>query len=79
MDILPIAQRGLHRAQGELEKSAQNIAGAGLPQAQPPPEDSLNLSDRMASLLQARNDIEASLNLAHVGDELSRKTLSLLA
>ena len=79
MDILPIAQRGLHRAQGELEKSAQNIAGAGLPQAQPPPEDSLNLSDQMVSLLQARNDVDASLKVAHVGDELSRKTLNLLA
>ncbi len=33
----------------------------------------------MVSLLQARSDVEASLKLAHVGDELSRKTLSLLA
>ena len=33
----------------------------------------------MISLMQARNDVEASLKLAHVGDELSRKTLSLLA
>ena len=79
MDILSIAQQGLSRAQGELEKAAQSIVGAGLPQAQPPPEDSLNLSDRMISLMQARNDVEASLKLAHVGDELSRKTLSLLA
>ena len=79
MDILSIAQQGLSRAQGELEKSAQSIAFAALTQAQPPPEDSLNLSDRMISLMQARNDVEASLKLAHVGDELSRKTLSLLA
>ncbi|MGA3019065.1 MAG: hypothetical protein ABSF62_18230 [Bryobacteraceae bacterium] len=79
MDILSIAQQGLSRAQGELEKSAQSIAGAGLPQAQPPPGDSLSLSDRMVSLMQARNDFEASLKLAHAGDELSRKTLDLLA
>jgi hypothetical protein len=79
MDIPSIAQQGLSRAQGEVEKSAQSIAGAALTQAQPPPEDSLNLSDRMISLMQARNDVEASLKLAHVGDELSRKTLSLLA
>jgi hypothetical protein len=79
MDILSIAQQGLSRAQGELEKSAQSIAGAALPKAQPPPEDSLNLSDQMISLMQARNDVEASLKLAHVGDELSRNTLDLLA
>jgi hypothetical protein len=78
MDILSIARQSLSRAQGELEKSAQSIAGAGLPQAQPP-EDSLNLSDRMVSLIEASSDVEASLKLAHVADELSRKTLSLLA
>jgi hypothetical protein len=78
MDILSIAQQGLSRAQGELEKSAQRIAGAALPQSQPP-EDSLNLSDQMVSLLQAKTDFEASVKLAHVGAELSGKTLNLLA
>ena len=79
MDILSIAHQGLSRSQGELEKSAQKIAGAALPQAQPPPEDSLNLSDQMVSLLQARNDFEASLKVAHTGNELWRQTLNLLA
>ncbi len=79
MDILSIAQQGLSRAQGELEKSAQAIAGAALPQENPPPEDSLSLSDPMVLLLQAGNHFEASVKLAHVGDELSRKTLDLLA
>ncbi|MGO9113278.1 MAG: hypothetical protein ACLP9L_28940 [Thermoguttaceae bacterium] len=79
MDILSIAQQGLSRAQGELEKSAQSIAGAGVPQAQPPPQDSLDLSDQMVALLQAKSDFEASLTVFHSGDELSRKTLNLLA
>ncbi len=78
MDILSIAQQGLSRAQGELEKSAQSIARTALPQA-PPPGDSLNLSDQMVSLFEAKNDFETSLKLAQVGDELSRKSLDLLA
>jgi len=79
MDILSIAQQGLSRAERELEKSAQSIAGAGLPQAQPPPEDSLHLSDQMVSLIEARNDVEASVKLVHAGGELSRETLDLVA
>lgn len=79
MDILSIAQQGLSRAQGELEKSVQGVAGVALPNENPPPGDSLSLSDQMVSLLEAKNDFEASLKLAQVGDEPSRKSLDLLA
>jgi hypothetical protein len=57
----------------------RSSACAGLPQAQPPPEDSLKLSDQMVSLFEARNDFEANLTVVHVGDQLSRKSLNLLA
>ena len=79
MDILSIAQDGMNRAQDQFEQSAQNIVRAGLPQTQPPTQDSLSLSDQAVSLLQSKNAFEASLKLALVGDDITKTTLSLLA
>jgi flagellar basal body rod protein FlgG len=79
MDILSIGQQGLSHAQAELEKSAQSIAGAALPQAQPPPQDSVNLSDQMVSLLEAKNAFAANLTVVRTGNEMWRQTLNLLA
>ena len=77
MDILGIAQQGLHQAQGQVEKAAQRIAQVGM-DAQVP-GDSVSLSDNMVSLLNAKNQFEANLGLAKTAYDMQKKTLDLLA
>ena len=80
MDILGIAQQGLHQAQGQVEKTAQRIARVGMDTATPQtPTDSVNLSDEMVSLVSAKNQYEANLGVAHTASEMQKATLSLLA
>ena len=80
MDILGIAQQGLHQAQGQLEKTAQRIAQVGMDTATPQtPTDSVNLSDEMVSLVSAKNQYEANLGVAHTASEMQKATLNLLA
>jgi len=77
MDILGIAQVGLNQAQGQVEKTAQRIAGVGaLSQV---PGDSVSLSDDMVSLMTGKNQFEADLGLAKTADEMTKQTLNLLA
>ena len=80
MDILGIAQQGLHQAQGQVEKAAQRIARAGMETASAPTAtDSVSLSDDMVSLLSAKNQYEANLGVAHTAAEMQKQTMDLLA
>jgi flagellar basal body rod protein FlgG len=78
MQILSIAQEGMQRADEALNQAAGSIASNGLPQTQLP-ADSLSLSDQMVSLMQAKNDFQANLKVAHTADETWKKTLDLFA
>jgi len=69
MGILGIAQQGLEQAQDRLAQTAQRIARAGAP---PSAGDSVEL-------LSGRNQYEADLGVARVGDEEQKATLDLLA
>lgn len=80
MDILGIVQQNLHQAQGQVEKSAQRIALAGMETASAPtPTDSVSLSDGMVSLLSAKNQYDADLGVAHTAAEMQKQTMELLA
>lgn len=80
MQILAIAQQGMEQAQGRVEQAASRIASLGTAGANPAqPNDNINLSDEMISLMQAKNDFEANLKVAHTADDLQKQTLDLLA
>ena len=77
MEILGIALQGLKESLGRVEKAATQIANVA-PSGQTP-GDSVGLSDAMVALMQARQDFEANLRAIHVGEEMSQKTIDLLA
>jgi hypothetical protein len=68
MDILGIAQQGLSMAQDQFDKAANRIARPA------PPE-----SEDVVSLLSAKNQVEANLNVLKVADDIQKKTLDILA
>jgi len=79
MDILGIAQQGLHQAQGQFDKAAQHVVQAGLNAAlSQTSTDSVSLSDAAVSLLSAQSQFETDLGVAHTGKEMEKATLSLL-
>jgi hypothetical protein len=73
MSVSSIALGGLNQAQASLESTAQRIsapAGQG---------DSVSLSTDAVSLLQAKNDFAANINVLKVADEIAKSTIDLVA
>jgi hypothetical protein len=77
MDILGIAQQGLQQAQGQFNRTAQQIAQVAGPSQTP--GDSVSLSDEMVSLMTSQNQYETNLGVAHVASRMEQETLNLLA
>lgn len=80
MDIFSIALQGMNRAQGQLEKSASNIArsGGAVP-ANGVSEDTVDISQQMASMMSAKNDFQANAKVVEVGDQLTKTVIDMLA
>ncbi len=74
MEISNTALQGLVRAEALLERTAQRIAR--LP-ARPESGDSVQLSEEMIRLLEARTLHGANLKTLQTADELARETLKL--
>jgi flagellar basal body rod protein FlgB len=74
MEISQTALQGLARAETMLERAAQRIAR--LP-ARPESGDSVQLSEEMVRLLEARTLHRANLKSLQTADELTRETLKL--
>ena len=75
MDISAIALGGLNQAQTNFETAARRIASVG----SGAPEDSVDLTSSIVSLIQAKNDFAANLKTVKVADEMQRTALDLLA
>jgi flagellar hook protein FlgE len=79
------ALQGWNNAESLLNKAASQIARgpAAVTAANPSsgsatPADTLNLSDSMVALLQARNNGEANLKTIRVADEMDQDLLDIL-
>jgi len=73
MSVSSIALGDLNQAQASLESTAQRTsaaAGQG---------DSVSLSTDAVSLLQAKNDFAANINVLKVADEIVKSTIDLVA
>jgi hypothetical protein len=71
MDLTSIALGGLQNAQDMLEKSATRMASAASPQSLPAADS--------VELLSARHQFQANARVIHVGDDMQKTLLNLLA
>jgi hypothetical protein len=73
MDVSSIALQGLQQAQVQLESAAQRVAGAGSATS-----DTADLSREAVSILSAKNDFAANINVMKVADDMQKSLINLL-
>lgn len=74
---LSIPLAGMQQAADRLNLSASRIARAPFEALNPAQADTIDLSVEMVGILEARNAFTANVNVAKVGDEMTRATLEL--
>jgi flagellar hook protein FlgE len=91
MNVMSAALSGMQQAQSSLDKTAQRIAHAGINQAganqagvsqagaSQAPGDTVDLSTEMVNLMAARQQFSTSVRVAHVGDEMQKSLLNMMA
>ncbi|HLH01149.1 MAG TPA: hypothetical protein VKX25_00135 [Bryobacteraceae bacterium] len=75
MNIYSAGIQTIGQAQVQFERSAAAITRAGFPSS----SDTVDLSTEAVSLLSAKNQFGAGLDLIKIGDEMQKSTLSLIA
>ena len=75
MIALDTALQGMQNAESSFDSAARRISQ----EPTPPPQDTASLSDNAVALMQSKNGFEASTKVAHVADQMTKATLSLLA
>lgn len=74
---IPLA--GMSRASSDFDHAAARIARSSVPTASAAsPGDSVDLSQDVVALLQAKNDFEANTKTVHVLDDMARSTLDMI-
>ncbi|HEY3838236.1 MAG TPA: hypothetical protein VGL72_16765 [Bryobacteraceae bacterium] len=77
MDVSSIALQGLQQAQTQLETTAQQLSTAGS-SSNGAPMDTADLSDAAISLMSAKNQFAANLNLMKIADQMQKHVIDLL-
>jgi hypothetical protein len=75
MIALNAALQGMQNAETSFDSAARRISQEPVPQ----PQDTTSLSDNAVALMQSKNGFEANTKTAHVADQMTKATLSLLA
>jgi flagellar basal body rod protein FlgG len=73
MNVSGAALNGLNQAQATFEDAARRISGAA------GQGDSVSLSADAVTLLQAKSDFEANINVLNVADEMEKSAINLIA
>ncbi len=73
MQITSIALQGMNHAQSSLDSTARRLAKPV------DPDNDGDTSSDMVDLLEAQNGYTANANVARVGDQLTKRTIDLLA
>jgi flagellar hook protein FlgE len=79
MGIFAIGLQGLEHAQASVQKTAERLAGTGAASTSPGTPDTVDISQEMVSLMQARNDFAANIRMLKTADEMQRQVMDLLA
>lgn len=79
MELQSIGLAGLEKAQEKLQQSAKRLAAATGYGPQSPPSDVVDLSAEMVALSQASRLAEVNLKVVETANELSSRTIDILA
>jgi hypothetical protein len=79
MDISSIALQGLQQAQNQLDTSARRIASIGSQTPAGASVDTVDLGQEAVSLLSAKNDFAANINVLKIADKMQKNAIDLLA
>jgi flagellar hook protein FlgE len=74
MTMMISALNGMQRAETQLDGTATRMARL----VAAPNSDRVDLSAEAVRILAARNEFEANVKIAQVGDEMQQSTLSLI-
>lgn len=79
VDVTSVALQGLDRAQQKVEKVARRLAKAADPETASSAGDTVDLATNAVDLIEAVNLYQANLKMVRAEDELTKRTLDLLA
>jgi hypothetical protein len=79
MSILSTPLEGLHGAESKFDRAAARLGKMGQAGPAAPLGDSIDLGTEMVNLAAARNEYEANLRSLEAGEEMTRRTLNILA
>lgn len=79
MELQSIGLAGLEKAQEKLQQSAKRLAAATGYGPHSPPSDVVDLSAEMVALSQASLLTEVNLRVVETANELSSRTIDVLA
>jgi len=79
MDVSSTALQGLDQAQAQVNRSAARLASIGTSTAAGAGVDTADLSQEMVSLLAAKNQFGANIDILKIADEMQKNTINLLA
>jgi hypothetical protein len=65
---------GMNRASASLDRTAARIAAS----PNPPPGDTVSLSDDMIGLMSARDNFETNVKVAQTEDQMTKSLLNTL-
>jgi flagellar hook protein FlgE len=78
VDISSIAVQGLQQAQFQLDNSAQRLAGIGSVTPDGAGADTVDLSAAAVSIVSARNQFAANVNVLKIADDMQKSLINLL-
>ncbi len=79
MDLPSIALSGLDQAQTRFDQAAVRVASVPGASADGTPVDTVDLSTAAVAVLSARYDVEASLKMVKIANDMQYQILQLLA
>ncbi len=78
MRVVDTALNGLDQAEALLERTADRLARLPLALEQPAPQDSVDLSAEMVSLIEARHHFQINTRVLKTAFELEERLLDVL-
>ena len=79
MDLSSVALSGIAQAQLRLGQAATRVSAVAGTSMDGAPVDTVDLSAAMVSILGARNDVEANINVLKIANDMQCEVMNLLA
>lgn len=79
MELARIALSGLDGAVAKLDRSARHVAAASAVGPEGSSVDTVDLAVAMVGLMEARQEFTANVQVIRTADEMTKRTLDILA